>query len=113
MPEAEATLKRQLKKGRKLDPDFTSLNPMEEDAARDLIWGKSYYIFETLEKNHGPGAMAKYFRTKRELLKPGREEYSMNDCVAVWSLAVQEDLFPWFQSMAFDVDRSRTDLPSP
>ena len=113
MPEAEKTLERQLRKGRKLDPDFTDLNPMAKGAHRDLIWGKSYYVFETLEKKHGPGAMAKYFRTKRDVLEPGREGYSMDDCVAVWSLAVDEDLFPWFQSMAFDVDRSRTDLPSP
>ncbi|MEE2907670.1 MAG: hypothetical protein VX527_07535 [Planctomycetota bacterium] len=113
MPEAEQTLERQLRKGRRHDPEFTKMNPMAKDAPRDLVWGKSYYVFETLEKNYGPGAMAKYFKTKREVLEPGREAYTMDDCVAVWSLAVNEDLFPWFQSLAFDVDRNRTDLPSP
>ena len=34
----------------------------------------------------------------------------MDDCVAVWSVAVGEDLFPWFQSLAFDVSPERTDL---
>jgi len=57
--------------------------------------------------------MAKYFQKKREVLGPGRDGYTMDDCVAVWSLAVNEDLFPWFRSMAFDVDRARTDLPRP
>ncbi len=113
MPEAEATLQRQLRKGRKLDPDFSTLNPMAEDAKRDLVWAKSYYVFESLENKYGPGAMAKYFQKKREVLGPGRDGYTMDDCVAVWSLAVNEDLFPWFRSMAFDVDRARTDLPRP
>ena len=113
MPQATRTLERQLAKARKLDPDFTKLNPMAKGAARDLIWGKSYYVFEELEKNHGPGAMAKYFQTKRRVLEPNRQAYTMDDCVAVWSLAVNEDLFPWFQSLAFDVDGSRTDLPAP
>ena len=70
-------------------------------------------MFEQLEEQHGPGALAKYFKTKRSVLKPGRKGYSMDDCVAVWSLAVDEDLFPWFRSLAFDVDRARTDLPAP
>ena len=63
--------------------------------------------------NHGPGAMAKYFQTKRRLIERDREDYSMDDAVAVWSVAVGEDLFPWFQSLAFDVDPSRTDLETP
>jgi hypothetical protein len=28
-------------------------------------------------------------------------------------VAVGEDLFPWFRSLAFDVDQSRTDLATP
>ncbi|MCH2153955.1 MAG: hypothetical protein MK089_11510 [Phycisphaerales bacterium] len=113
MPEAEQTLQRQLRKGRKHDPDFTKMDPMVEGAPRDLIWGKSYFIFEELERKHGPGAMAKYFTAKRKLVPAERKGYSMDDCVAVWSMATGEDLFPWFRSLAFDVDRSRTDLPMP
>ena len=113
MDQAEKTLQRQLAKARRTDPDFTKIDPLGPDATRDLIWGKSYFVFEELEKRHGPGALAKYFRTKREVLQPGRKDYSMDDCVAGWSLAVGEDLFPWFQSLAFDVDRARTDLPGP
>ena len=113
MPRAQETLQRQLAKGRRTDPDYTKIDPLGPKASRDLIWGKSYYVFEQLEEEHGPGALAKYFKTKRSVLKPGREGYSMDDCVAVWSLAVGEDLFPWFRSLAFDVDRERTDLPAP
>ena len=78
-----------------------------------MIWGKSYFVFEELEKQHGPGAMAKYFQTKRRVLPLERGKYTMDDCVAVWSIAVGEDLFPWFRSLAFDVHSDRTDLVIP
>ena len=44
------------------------MDPLQKGAPRDLVWGKSYYVFEELERMHGPGAMAKYFRTKRRVL---------------------------------------------
>jgi hypothetical protein len=112
-PEADVTIARQIAKARRRDPDLTNVNPLAEDAHRDVIWGKSYFVFEELERLHGPGAMAKYFQAKRRLIGPGRDGYSMDDAVAVWSAAVGEDLFPWFQSLAFDVDASRTDLDIP
>ncbi|MEO0478112.1 MAG: hypothetical protein AAF196_01400 [Planctomycetota bacterium] len=110
MPRAQQTLERQMRLGRRHDPDFTNIDPLSEDAPRDLIWGKSYFVFEELERLHGPGALAKYFRAKRRLLTEGRDGYSMDDCVAVWSHAVEQDLFPWFRSLAFDVDASRSEL---
>jgi len=110
MPEASATLERQIARARLLDPELDRIDPLDEDAPRDLIWGKSYFVFEELERRHGPGAMAKYFRAKRARLGPGRDGYSMDDCVAIWSHAVDEDLFSWFRALAFDVDASRTDL---
>ena len=113
MPEAQQTLDRQLAAGRRHDPDYASADPLAAGAPRDLIWGKSYVVFEELERLHGPGALAKYFRTKRAVLAPGRAGYSFDDCVAVWSLAVGEDLFPWFRGLGFGVDRARTDLPAP
>ena len=113
MPKAQETLDRAIAKARRHDPELNAVDPLSGMAHRNLVWGKSYFVFEELERLHGPGAMAKYFTTKREVLKPGREGYSMDDCVAVWSLAVGEDLFPWFQSLAFDVNRQRTDLLEP
>ncbi|MEE2972026.1 MAG: hypothetical protein VX672_02785, partial [Planctomycetota bacterium] len=112
-PEADATLERQIGKARRLDPQLDSIDPLSEGAKRDLVWGKSYFVFEELERMHGPEAMAKYFQTKRRIVDADRPGYSMDDCVAVWSNAVGEDLFPWFRSLAFDVDAARTDLPLP
>ena len=113
MAEAQQRLEKQIRKARKLDPELTKLNPMDPEAARDLVWGKSYHVFEELERLHGPDAMARYFRAKRAYISADRPSYTMDDCVAVWSLAVDEDLFPWFRALAFDVDRSRTELPAP
>lgn len=110
MPEAQRTLEAQIAAGRKLDPDFTAIDPLAEGAPRDLVWGKSYFVFEELERRHGPGALAKYFRTKRAIVPKERRGYSMDDCVAVWSRAVGTDLFPWFRSLAFPVDAAHTDL---
>ncbi len=113
MPEAEATLARQITQARALDPEFDALDPLAPDAARDLVWGKSFYVFEELERRHGPDAMAKYFRAKRALVDASRPRYSMDDCVAVWCAATGTDLFPWFRALAFDVDATRTDLAPP
>jgi len=107
---ANTTLSKQIAKARKLDPNMDSINPLAEDAPRDLVWGKSYFVFEELEKQFGPGAMAKYFQMKRATLQGDRQSYSMDDCVAIWSRALGENLFPWFQQLAFDVDISRTDI---
>ena len=110
MPEADATFKRQIEKARRHDPDLTAVDPQSEGAHRDLIWGKSYFVFEELERMHGPGALARYFAAKRALIGKDRPDYTMDDCVAVWSRGVGTDLFPWFRSLAFDVDADRTDL---
>ena len=112
-PEADEKIARQIAKARRRDPNLDTEDPLAENAHRDLIWGKSYFVFEELERRHGPGAMAKYFQAKRRLVEPGRDGYSMDDAVAVWSAAVGEDLFPWFRSLAFDVDAARTNLVLP
>lgn len=112
-PEADEKVARQIAKARRRDPNLDTKDPLAENAHRDLIWGKSYFVFEELERRHGPGAMAKYFQAKRRLVESGRDGYSMDDAVAVWSAAVGEDLFPWFRSLAFDVDAARTNLVLP
>lgn len=110
MKEADTTLKRQIAQARRHDPKFDKVDPLSPNAHRDLVWGKSYFVFEELERLHGPGALAKYFRTKRALLKADRPRYSFDDLVAVWSRAVGQDLFPWFRSLAFQVREERTGI---
>jgi hypothetical protein len=110
MPAAEMALASQIAAARALDPAWDAIDPLAPGAPRDLVWGKSFHVFEELERLHGPGAMAKYFTAKRRLLASARAAYTMDDCVAVWSVAVGTDLFPWFRSLAFDVDPARSDL---
>ena len=113
MPEADATLAKGIERARRLDPELDKIDPLSPKAPRDVVWGKSYHVFEELERRYGPGAMAKYFRVKRARIDASRPSYSMDDCVAIWSLAVGEDLFPFFRSLAFDVDASKTDIDLP
>ena len=67
-------------------------------------------MFEELERLHGPGVLAKYFTTKRALVAKDRPRYTMDDCVAVWSRALGKDLYPWFRSLAFPVESTRSDV---
>lgn len=113
LDEATRTLERQIADARRLDPELDALDPLADDAPRELIWGKSYFVFEELERLHGPGALAKYFQAKRRLVPADHAHYTMDDCVAVWSAAVGEDLFEWFRGLAFDVDRERVSLALP
>ncbi|MEY4828991.1 MAG: hypothetical protein RLZZ562_787 [Planctomycetota bacterium] len=110
LKDADETIRRQIALARRHDPKFDKVDPLSPNAHRDLVWGKSFFVFEELEKKHGPGAMAKYFRTKRELLKADRPRYTFDDLVAVWSRAVGENLFPWFQSLGFVVREERTGI---
>lgn len=110
LPEADATLRRNIEAARKLDPDFTKIDISAPGVPYAVLWGKSFWIFEEMERMHGPGAMAKYFRTKRAIVKPERPRYTMDDCVAVWSRAVGRDLFPWFRERGISVDATKTEL---
>lgn len=103
--EAVATLNSTIERARKKDPDFKSVDIGAPGAPNDVIWGKTYFIFEELEKQHGPGAMAKYFRAKRVYVPAEKRSYSLDDCVEVWSRAVKKDLFPWFRSLGIKVER--------
>jgi hypothetical protein len=74
---------------------------------------KPMWIFEQLRKEN-PNVLADYFRAKRKLIDPAkRKTYTADDSVAVLSIAVRRDLFPWFESLGITVDRAKTDLPVP
>lgn len=113
LPEAQQTLDRAIARAKEQDPDFTKVDLNAANPPNAVVWGKSYYIYESLEKEYGPGVIAKYFRAKRRLAKPGRKGYSLDDSVAVWSNAVGKDLFPWFKSLGTSVDAGKTDIPLP
>lgn len=110
MPEADRTLQGAIERARREDPNLDKVDIGKEGAPNAVVWGKTYHLFEEIERLHGPGTLAKYFQTKRQLVKQGRKGYSLDDSVGVWSAAVGKDLFPFFRSKGIDVDASRTDL---
>ena len=70
------------REGASYDPGLTEVDPQSETAHRDLIWGKSYFVLEELERTHVPGH-GEYFAASASR---GRErlDYTMDDCVAIW-----------------------------
>jgi hypothetical protein len=80
---------------------------LEGEARTDLQWGKAFWIFEQLRKEK-PDFLARYFQAKRRLALPGKiKEYDENNTVAVLSVAMGRDLFPWFREHGFDVDHEK------
>lgn len=66
--------------------------------------------FEQLRKEN-PDFLADYFRAKREYAIEGEiQNYDENNTVAVLSIAMKRDLFPWFRSIGFDVDRNAAEI---
>ena len=57
-------------------------------------------------------ALARYFQAKRRLADPAKmDKYTPDDCVAVMSVAMERDLFPWMQSLGLTVDKAKTKIP--
>lgn len=75
-----------------------------------MHWGKSFWIFEQLRKEN-PDFIADYFKAKREYAVEGKiQKYDENNTVAVMSIAMGKDMFPWFRSIGFDVDRNNAEI---
>jgi hypothetical protein len=68
---------------------------------------KPMWIFEELARQK-PDVVARYFQTKRKLATPETlDKYTADDSVAVLSIAMGRDLFPWFQSLGITVDPAK------
>ncbi|MGL5682682.1 MAG: hypothetical protein ACRDDZ_06430 [Marinifilaceae bacterium] len=84
--------------------------PLEANRVNDVHWGKAFWIFEQLRAEN-PQFMAEYFKAKRQhATKEAVAKYDDNNTVAVMSIAMNRDLFPWFRSIGFDVDRKKADV---
>ena len=90
---------------------LTGVPALEGGNANDMHWGKTFWVFEQLRKQD-PDILAHYFQAKRQLAKPGViSRYDVNATVAVLSIAMKRDLFPWFKECGFDVDRAKSPIP--
>ncbi len=110
----EATIKRasRLDAGMKLY-DLEGKGPassrkLNGGEANDIHWGKTFWFFEQLRKED-PQVVALYFQAKRRLAIPDKvKRYDANATVAILSIALKRDLFPWFKEHGLDVDRAKS-----
>jgi hypothetical protein len=81
---------------------------LNEAEANHIHWGKTYWLFEQLRQEN-PQVVADYFRAKRRLAKPEVvRRYDEHTTVAVLSVAMQRDLFPWFKEHGIHVDPQKS-----
>ncbi len=78
--------------------------------ANDIHWGKTFWILEQLRKEN-PQVIGDYFQAKRRLATPDKiKRYDINTTVAVLSIAMKRDLFPWFTQYGMAVDPTQSPI---
>lgn len=113
--EAEKRIKNTIEQAKKIDPTMKIYNldgkgsegarVLDSGEARAINWGKSTWVFEEMRKID-PMFNAKYFQAKRKYVPAELpKRYSLDDAVAVMSIAAGKDLFPWFCEHGMPVDR--------
>ena len=109
--EADNIIYGNIARAKKLDPDMTKYNIAHDtNVPGEVGWGKAMWIWEQMRAEK-PDAIARYFKAKRELAKPGvLKQYTPDDCVAVLSVAMERDLFPWFRQHGIMVDKSKATI---
>lgn len=119
--EAKRRIAGTIENARKIDPKFDTydiagksnkpgVQALSGGAQNQVHWGKTYWIFEQLRKQQ-PDFMAKYFQAKRQYALADKiTEYNENNTVAVVSIAMGKDMFPWFKSIGFDVNRDKAEI---
>lgn len=109
--DANRTLQNWIKDAKRHDPDMTKYDlAKNKDVPHAVQMAKPMWIFEQLRKEK-PDIVARYFQTKRKLATRDKiKKYTSDDSVAVLSIAMERDLFPWFQSLGITVDRSQAKI---
>ena len=109
--DANSTLAGWIKRARRHDPDMTKHDLANgTDVPHVVRMAKPMWIFEQL-RNDKPDIVARYFQTKRRFATRDKlKEYTADDSVAVLSIAMGSDLFPWFRSLGITVDRSKAQI---
>lgn len=109
--DADATLEGWIKDAKRYDADMTKCDLANgEDVPHAVRMAKPMWIFEQLRKEE-PDIVARYFQAKRKLATPDKiKRYTADDSVAVLSIAVRRDLFPWFRSLGITVDHSKAQI---
>ncbi len=119
--EAERRIAACIDRARKADPNLDlydmrgksckeGVEDLPRDKVNDLHWGKAFWIWEQMRAEN-PDVVADYFQAKRKYAgKDQVTKYDDNNTVAVMSIAMGRDMFPWFRSIGFDVDREKAEV---
>ncbi len=115
--EAAKRIANTIKSALALDPEMKLYNldgngpadapELDSGQKRSINWGKSFWVFDQLRKDN-PDFLAKYFQAKRKYVpKKLDKSYSLDDAVAIMSIAAGKDLFPWFCEHGMPVSRDK------
>ncbi len=86
---------------------------LDDGQKNDIHWGKTFWVFEELRKQD-PDFMAKYFQVKRKYVPAALpEKYSIHDTVALLSVALGKDLYPWFNEHGIKADPAKKSIRVP
>lgn len=119
--EGERRIQSVIKRAKESDPNFDlydmegrsckdGVKTLDAEKVRALHWGKAFWIFEQLRKEN-PNFIADYFKAKRSHVDPSKiKEYKDDNTVAVMSIAMGRDMFPWMRSIGFNVYREKADV---
>ena len=109
--DADATLAGWIKGAKRHDPDMTKYDLAHgQNVPHAVRMAKPMWIFEQLAREK-PDIVARYFQAKRRLATPDKiDKYTADDSVAVLSIAMGRDLFPWFQSLGITVNPAKAQI---
>ena len=112
--DADATLAGWIRGAKKHDPDMTKYDLAHgQGVPHTVAMAKPMWIFEQLRQEK-PDVVARYFQAKRRLAtRETLDRYTAHDSVAVLSIAMERDLFGWFQSLGITVQREKSRVHSP
>lgn len=89
----------------------TGTRKLSAGEANDIHWGKTYWILEQLRQEN-PEILPLYFQAKRRLATPDKtRKYDANITVALLSIGMKRDLFPWFREHGINVELSNSPIP--
>ena len=109
--DADSTLAGWIRRARRYDEDMAKYDLANgKDVPHVVRMAKPMYIFEYLSREK-PDIVGLYFQTKRKLATPEKiKKYTADDSVAVLSIAMGRDLFPWFRSLGITVERTKVQI---
>jgi hypothetical protein len=88
------------------NPKIMELPPKENPTTKYQI------VLMQLERKYGERIVARYFQLRQKYCLPTGYRTNDSDAVWLWSQAAGEDLFPFFKSFGYEVDKEKVAVPA-